>query len=292
MNARNSENKIAPDEFNRMNSEEKILKMAGGLQPISGRPEKEVLESILNNIERTVPKKKISLKQFLQAVAAFVIFLVSVYTIQTFLKHEKEITKFAEHSEIILPDGTIVTLNAASKLTWDDKKFNSKRSVTLNGEAYFNVKKGDEFIINTKKGTIEILGTKLNVFSRENNFWVSCIAGKVRVSANNQQQTITPGELVKLSEGSLVITTSEDIERTISWKSGLFHFEDTELNTIFDEMERQFNVSIQFNGDGKRKATIDFSNKNLNEALDIVCIPMELNYEIQNKKKVTVSDTK
>ena len=67
-------------------------------------------------------------------------------------------------------------------------------------------------------------------------------------------------------------------------------FEDTPLNTIFDELERQFNVSIKIEGDASRLATIDFSNENLNEALDVVCIPMELNYEIKNNKKITISE--
>ncbi len=283
---------ISASEFSNLNSEEKIMKMAEELTVPEGKDQNLVLEAIFSKPEKPAVKKTIQFRRYFQAAAAIIILLLGIYSVTVIYSNQRIRTGFGSQTQITLPDGSLVSLNSGSKLVWNEKKFSNNRLVTLSGEAYFDVKKGDDFIINTKNGTIEILGTKLNVFSRENNFWVSCISGKVRVSANNQQQTITPGELVKLSEGSLIITTSEDIDKTISWKSGLFHFEETELNVIFDELERQFNVSIEWKGDGKRKATIDFSNKNLNEALDIVCIPMELSYEIQNKKKITITDKK
>lgn len=287
----NSENNITPTEFNKMSSEEKIMKMASGLIPPSGKPENEALELLLNKMEQSSPTKAFRLKRFFQAAAAIVIILLSVYSANSYLSKEIVKTKFAEQTDIKLPDGTQVALNADSKLVWNDKRFNQKRQLTLKGEAFFDVKKGDKFIIKTKNGTVEILGTQLNVFSRNNNFWVSCISGKVRVLANNEQHIITPGEFVKLTTKGLQKSNSETIENTISWKDGIFHFEDTPLHAIFSELERQFNVSIKIEGDASRLATIDFSNKNLNEALDIVCIPMELNYEFNNKK-IIISEKK
>lgn len=281
---------ITPEEFNKMSSEEKIMKVASSLAPPSGKSENEALNLFLNKIEQSSPTKSFQFKRFFQAAAAIVILLLSVYSINSYLSNKTVKTQFAEQKEINLPDGTEVTLNAGSKLVWNDKKFTKKRQLILKGEAYFDVKKGDEFIIKTKNGSVEILGTQLNIFSRENNFWVSCMSGKVRVSANNQQQIITPGELVELTDGGLIKSSSETINTTTSWKDGIFHFEDTPLNTIFDELERQFNVSIKIEGDASRLATIDFSNENLNEALDVVCIPMELNYEIKNNKKITISE--
>lgn len=283
-----SENKITPEEFNKMSSEEKIMEVASGLKPPAGKPEDEVLDSLLNKIEQSSPTKSFQLKRFFQAAAA-IILLLSIYSVHSYLTTDIIKTKFAEQTLVVLPDGTEVKLNADSKLVWNDKKFTKKRQLTLKGEAYFDVKKGDEFIIKTKNGNIEILGTQLNIYSRGNNFWVSCISGKVRVSANNQQQIISPSEMVELTNRGLIKSSSKTIDNTTSWKDGIFHFEDTPLNTIFDELERQFNVSIKFEGDDSRLATLDFSNKNINEALDVVCIPMELNYEIRNNKKITIS---
>lgn len=290
--AKESKNRITPNEFQKLSSEKKIMKMASGFVPPTGKTKDEALELLLNKMEHSSPTKTLRLKRVFRAAAAIVILLLVVYSANTYLSKETVKTKYAEQTEINLPDGTNVKLNADSKLDWNNKNFTIKRELTLQGEAYFDVKKGDEFIIKTKNGTVEILGTQLNVFSRRNSFWVSCMSGKVKVSINNQQQIITPGELVKLTSNGLEKSFSETIGNTISWKDGIFHFEDTPLSIIFAELERQFNVSIKIDGDTKRLATVDFSNENLNEALDVVCIPMELRYEIKNKKKIIVSEKK
>ena len=285
----NSKNiNITPKEFNKMSSEEKILKMASDLIPPEGKPENEVLDSLLNKIEQSSPTKIFRLKRFAQAAAAIVILLLSIYSVNSYLSNKIVKTQFAEQTEIILPDGTEVTLNAGSKLAWNDKKFTKKRQLTLNGEAYFNVKKGDEFIIKTKLGAVEILGTQLNVFSRNNTFWVSCVSGKVSVTANNAHKIILPGELVNLTPNGLIKSSKNNIEQTISWKQGVFHFEDKPLISIFAELERQFDVSIQYEKLEDRLITVSFSNKKLSEALDIVCIPMGLNYEVDNNQKVRI----
>jgi ferric-dicitrate binding protein FerR (iron transport regulator) len=286
----NSENNITSKEFAEMNSEDKILKMASGFVPPKGRQQKEILDAVLTKIEGNTPSRKIGFIRYLQAAAAVLILLALIKVIPNIISAQQVKTKFAEQNEIVLPDGSDVVLNADSKIEWNKKKFINKRYLSLYGEAYFDVKKGAEFIIETKNGKVEILGTQLNVFSRGDDFWVSCISGKVRVSSNQQQQIIYPGEWVKLNDSELVKSKSESILSTALWKEGVCHFEQTKLNAIFAELERQFDIKIQFTGDGERKATIDFSNRNLQEALDVVCIPMELNYEVTNKKKVIITE--
>ncbi len=289
----NSKSNITPQQFREMSTEEKILTMASGMQSPAGKPQNEVLDSILGKAVEEASVRKLYPKwtRYAAAVAAVLIFLITIRVVPQMLSAQQLKTSYAETAEVVLPDGTEVTLNADSKLKWDKNKFNDNRYLALKGEAYFNVKKGDEFVIKTKNGTVEILGTQLNVFSRDNNFWVSCITGKVRVTANKQEQIITPGEWVRLSNSGLVKYKSESIINTISWKDGISHFEDTKLDIIFAELERQFDVSIKFEGNGLRKATIDFSNENLNDALDIVCIPMELSYEVKDRK-IKISEKK
>jgi transmembrane sensor len=285
----NSENiNLTPKEFSELNSEGKILKMASGMVPPAGISESVALNSVLNKIEKSAPAKTFQIKRIFQAAAAIVILLISVYSINTYLLNERATTQFAEQKDITLPDGSEVKLNAFSKVVWSRKHFAKRRLIALNGEAYFDVRKGDEFIINTKKGKVEILGTQLNVFSRNDEFRVSCISGKVRVTSNNQQQTILPGEIAELTASGLIKTNKKHIEQTVSWTNGEFYFEDKPLVSIFAELERQFGISIDFEKGEERLITVGFSNKNLIEALDIVCIPMGLNYEVQKNKKVRI----
>jgi len=128
------------------------------------------------------------------------------------------------------------------------------------------------------------------VYSRGNAFWVSCISGKVAVEAKNAEVIITPGEIAELTENGLVKSTTGNINQTAAWKEGIFYFEDKPLVSIFGEIERQFNVQVQYNGDAKRSITVSFTNRKLEEALDVICIPMGLKYEVENKNKVRITE--
>lgn len=292
MNKRNDfANKNIPSvSFDKMNSEERIMFTAGGFKPPKGRPEEEILESILENKEQRNTRQLFPAVWSVRAVAAVFIALLIGYAGFIVFSQEKITTGYAEHTELTLPDGTEVVLNAASKMVWAKKPFSSKRSLKLKGEAFLNVKKGDKFIIKTKNGNVEILGTKLNILSRNDQFKVSCMEGKVKVSANNRQQIISSGEFAELTENGLVKKRVENIEVTSLWRQGIFHFENTPLGAIFAEFERQFNITVDFKGNNNRLATVDFSNENLEQALEVVCIPMELKYEVQNNKKVIISE--
>ena len=284
-------NKITHEEFKKMSSEDKILNVAGGFVPPKGRPQEDILNELLDKMEEDTPTRTLPILHYLKVAAAVAIILLTVRVVPGLLFAQQVRTANAEQQEITLPDGSEVILNSASKLKWNKRNFTDKRYLTLTGEAFFDVQKGNEFVIETKNGEVEILGTQLNVFSRDNEFWVSCLRGKVRVHHKDKEEIITPGEMVRLDVDELQKTTSETIENTASWKEGILHFEETKLSTIFAELERQFDVTIFFDGNEERKATIDFSNSDLQEALDVVCIPMELKYEVDNDK-ITISEKK
>ena len=283
---------ITATEFRNMNSEEKIMKMAEGLTVPKDKDENLVLEAIFSKHEKPVATKTIQFRRYFQAAAAIILLLVGIYSVSIFLSNEKIITGNASQTSVTLPDGSQVSLNAGSKLAWNEKKFNKNRLVTLSGEAYFEIEKGGEFIIKTENGTVEILGTKLNVFSREKEFWVSCLTGKVGVEAGNTSQVILPGEMVELTSNGLEKTALNNVNQTAAWQEGIFYFDDKPLVSIFDEIERQFDVSIQFEGDVNRSITVSFTNKKLEEALDVVCIPMGLKYEVSKNNQVTISDNR
>jgi len=281
---------ISASEFSNLNSEEKIMKMAEGLTVPAGKDENRVLEAIFSKNEKPAGTKTIQLRRYFQAAAAVILLLIGIYSVSVIYSNQKIITGFGSQTQITLPDGSLVSLNSGSKLAWNEKKFNRNRLVTLSGEAYFEIKKGGEFMIETNNGTVQILGTKLNVFAREKEFWVSCLTGKVGVEADNSGQILLPGEMVELTSNGLEKTALTNVNQTAAWKEGVFYFEDKPLVSIFDEIERQFNVTIQFEGDTKRSITVSFTNKKLEEVLDVVCIPMGLNYEVDNKNKIRITE--
>jgi ferric-dicitrate binding protein FerR (iron transport regulator) len=281
---------ISANEFSNLSSEEKIRKMAEGLTVPKGKDENLVLEAIFSKQEKPAVTKTVQFRSYFQAAAALILLLVGFYSVSTFLSNEKMITGNASQTSLTLPDGSLVSLNSGSKLVWNEKKFNKNRLVTLSGEAYFEIKKGGEFIIKTENGNVQILGTQLNVFSREKEFWVSCLTGKVGVEAKNSSQILLPGEMAELTSQGLEKRVVTEVNQSAAWKEGVFYFDDKPLVSIFDEIERQFDVSIQFEGDTKRSITVSFTNKKLEETLDVVCIPMGLKYEVDNKNNVRITE--
>lgn len=286
MQNRNNSNpqKITPESFGNMNTEEKILNFSAGLLVPSGISQKEALANLLQKMDTAKPAKIRNIKLYFQAAAAVFVLLIGFSAVFSAFSKSTERTNFAEQSEITLPDGTKAVLNADTKISWSAKHFADERKLTLKGEAYFDVVKGTRFLIETKSGMVEILGTQLNIFSRNNEFRVSCITGKVKVTSVGDVQIITPGEIAELTEGGLVKNQVSNIGENAAWKQGVFYFEDKPVVSIFAELERQFDVSVEFENLDNRFITVTFSNKSLKEALDVICIPMELKYEIDHKK--------
>lgn len=275
--------------FKNMKTEERIMFVAGGMQLPEGKPGNEVLNSIFEN-DKTKEKRRFLFSPAIRAAAAVFIVLVLAFTVYYTISREKTITAYGEQAEVVLPDGTNVVLNAGSEVVWINQPFSSNRKIKLHGEAFLDVKKGENFLIKTNNGSVRILGTQLNVLSRENRFKVSCIEGKVSVTVNTREQILTPGEQAELTKNGLIKQQINNIQSVILWKAGISHFENATLVSIFAELERQYDISVEFNGNGKRLATVDFSNENLKEALEVICIPMGLEYEIRNNRKVIISE--
>ena len=289
MNTRHDSNRIITSaEFRSLDTEGKIMKVAEGFTPPPGKDQDMVLNTILAPGGKRENKRILSLRLFLQAVAACAILLVGIYSVSKVFSEEKIKTGFGSQANLTLPDGSIVTLNSDSKLNWNDRKFNSKRSIMLSGEAFFDVKKGGEFNIKTKNGNVRILGTQLNVYSRDKEFRVSCISGKVGVSNESSEVILLPGEVAELTLSGIEKKAVNNVSQTIAWKEGLFYFEDQLLVSIFAELKRQFGVSVDYKGDLKRKITVSFSNKDLEEALDVICSPMGLKYEIEKNNTIKI----
>lgn len=192
-------------------------------------------------------------------------------------------TQMAETRVFSLPDGSEVTLNANSKLNVPRFVWIGDRKVTLDGEAFFNVTKGKTFMVESEAGTVTVLGTSFNVNARAKVYEVACYTGKVKVSSNKNEVLLTQGLFTTLKDQTLTRAEMFDYDKT-TWRDGDFHFEGKPLRVVLDELERQFGIEIVFTGDDTRLYTGYFNNKNIEQALDMVCKPMALNYYREQNK--------
>lgn len=192
---------------------------------------------------------------------------------------------FGEQLSHVLPDGSLVSLNAGSTIAYKSGRWGSQRKVELDGEAFFQVKKGQVFTVVTKLGEVEVLGTSFNVRVRGNSFSVGCVTGKVRVSNVKGAIILTPG-LATNAEGEAALKDPYPAEtkQIGAWRQGKFDFQDAKLGEIFAEIQRQFDVQISTTPDiAERQVSRYFEAGNLDSALYKICWPSNLEVKKQGK---------
>ncbi|MCC8426487.1 FecR family protein [Mucilaginibacter sp. UR6-11] len=154
--------------------------------------------------------------------------------------------------QVVLPDGTQVTLNAASSITYPVVFNGGERLVRLTGEAYFEVAKDrlHPFKVNSGSQTVTVLGTHFNINAYDNEATVktTLLEGLVDVTAGSAETKITPGQQTILNADGQLSKKSVDIDKEVAWKNGLFSFAGDDLKTIMRQVARWYDVDVSYNG--------------------------------------------
>lgn len=159
-------------------------------------------------------------------------------------------TPFGGQFQIELEDGSKVWLNSGSKITYPAKFSDQNRTVSLEGEAYFEVARNPTkpFIVKASKDEIHVLGTGFNVQSYKDdiNPVTTLVHGKVKVlrtnNGKNESLILKPGERT-VSDAALQKTYA-DINTIIGWKDGVFRFKRSPLENIVKQLERWYDIEF------------------------------------------------
>jgi ferric-dicitrate binding protein FerR (iron transport regulator) len=248
---------------------------------------------------------------------SFRIFNSSQDSSPTLQKSKSEIsTRYGSKTNLVLPDGTKVWLNAGSKLNYDKNYGNNIREVGLTGEAYFDVVKNAEkpFIIHTGKIEIKVLGTAFNVksYPGEKTIETSLIRGSIEITFKDR-----PSEKVILKPNEKLVVANEDVQvvstkrasvkevnepivaishlnyarrdSTIietAWVQNKLFFQDESFKELAAQMQRWFGVNIRF--DNSERDTLHFTgsfeNETIQQALDALKLTARFNYDIQGNQ--------
>lgn len=198
------------------------------------------------------------LKRYLSVAAAVSLVLIGVYFVWQFVltqSYHQYATYFGEQQEIILPDSTLVKLNANSSLKFKkDWSEDHVREVWLEGEGFFEVvKKPDaadgRFIVHTHQLDIEVLGTTFNVQARNGETQVVLNTGKVKLhqtdqTKDKQEVFLEPGEMATLSQDQLV-KTQVDPQIYSSWKDNRLFFENESIRKIAQRLKDMYGYEIK-----------------------------------------------
>ncbi|UUF12436.1 MULTISPECIES: FecR family protein [Flavobacterium] len=235
------------------------------------------------NHSKKKPKvRTLNYKVFYRVAAVLAIALASAYFLLS-----NNITSFetsiAQTKSVTLPDHSQAILNAGSKLSFNEKKWADKRDLTLEGEAFFKVQKGQTFTVNTNAGVVTVLGTQFNVKERKNYFEVTCYHGLVSVAYEQTAVKLPPGKTFRVING--IIEAVEDLNaKKPSWIEKESSFDRIPLDQVIAELERQYDIKIKTEGvDTSKLFTGSFTHSNEQIALQAVTIPLKLSYRIEGK---------
>jgi ferric-dicitrate binding protein FerR (iron transport regulator) len=197
---------------------------------------------------RMIPNYKV----VLSGVAASILILIAVLYYNPFSKEVTISTDFAEMREVVLPDNSIVLLHGNSSIRyarhWEE---NDKRSIRLDGEAFFNVThtlKNTPFVVHTPgQLTITVLGTKFNVNNRSRLTEVALEEGRVQLADGNATYVMKPKEMVTYSTSNATFDSNlTKVQEKISWKDHVLIFEDEPLGAIAEKLKERYGVAIVF----------------------------------------------
>ncbi|WP_149274868.1 FecR family protein [Pareuzebyella sediminis] len=273
-------------------SYQRILQVTGTLEPPDYDME-EALRAIKN--KQTLHSKKVvqlhPFKKFLRIAAAIaVIITASYFYLNTLDEHYT--TQYAENEQIELPDTSTVLLNADSELSYSDGKWDEERNVKLKGEAFFKVAKGKKFTVDTKAGTIAVLGTQFNVVYRKDFFEVTCFEGLVSVTFDGNETKLPAGTSFMAISGKIVESAAPNTTQP-SWVNHESSFKSVPLRFVIDEFERQHNISVETkNVDTDQLFTGTFSNTDKNLALKSIAAPSQIKYTLEGGKVLFYGDKK
>jgi len=224
---------------------------------------------------------------FLKVAAALTVFFTCYYFFVYNRSNTLIETQAGVKTEILLPDSSRVVVNALSSLSY--QKQMKERVVELDGEAFFKVKKGSRFDVLTSKGTIRVLGTQFNVKNRGEYFEVICYEGLVRVESNGKTLELRPYQIFRSING-VVIEGVHITDTSPGWINNESSFQSVPFSEVVKELEVQFNVSVTTNQiDLNQLFTGKFSHADLSLALKSITLPLNLAYQIKDKRNIVLS---
>lgn len=197
---------------------------------------------------------------------------------------------------IKLSDGSIIVLNASSRLRYPQKFTNHKRPVYLDeGEALFTVAKDKKspFTVYTAKFATTALGTAFNIrsYQKENKVSISLIHGKIAVhdmlatKKTEATKILLPHQQLVADLHSITSTSFGDETAVTGWVNGALSFKDASMAEVFNGIENRFGVSIiNKSKHANWSYTGIFKTENLKEVLETICLTENINYSLANNE--------
>ncbi len=211
------------------------------------------------------------------------------------------IETLSQQISIELSDGSRVTLNHYSSLTYPKRFKGDRREVTLSGEGYFEVAKDQSkpFVVNAQEINVEVLGTVFNIEAYANNPDVvtTLFEGSVAVSSDvcDERIVLSPDQcaIYNKANKTLLLETLELPTNAIVWQKGIFVFNKQPLSEIARKLGNSFGVSIEIaeHDLGDYHLTARFANgESLDEILELLQSGRDFHFQKLDEKQYIIKN--
>jgi ferric-dicitrate binding protein FerR (iron transport regulator) len=272
---------------------EEQLKLFENMEVPYKRTKNEVWEEMSQKMSEP-PVQKIIPLNLSKWVAAAVIIVTSTLGFMRFYTTSVHAMS-GEHLAYTLPDNSTIRLNAGSSISYAPYWWMFKRALSLEGEAFFEVEKGSRFVVNSTFGYTEVLGTSFNIYARDTAYSVFCKTGKVGVHSTSSDQSIvlSPNEKCVLKNKVLTKELEVNEKSSMGWINNQFYFNNVNLVRVLEELERQYNVKINFDreliGENDYYTGLFTKEKEIQSILEITTATFDLNLTKINTETYSIT---
>lgn len=265
----------------------------------------QVLDHVHHEINLKNKKQKSSkIKQFLLVASkiAAILFIGVLFGILTMYFQKTEPEYFTSHapkgcvSQMVLPDNTIVYLNAGSELKYVINGDDNKREVYLVGEAWFDVEKDKQkkFTVHTSFYDVNVLGTEFNVkaYPEDDHIITTLEEGSIQITSTEKfkiqnNQILKPGEqLVYDKVDNRIELKKVNPRMYTSWKDNKLIFIDMSLKNLIVLLERKYGVDIEVDDTSLLELHYDgtIRNETIIEVMEILQETLPVHFTIEEQQ--------
>lgn len=194
---------------------------------------------------------------------------------------------------LVLADGSLVWLNAASSITYPTAFVGKERKVSITGEAYFEVSenKAMPFFVEHNQLLIKVLGTHFNVNTYENEAAskVTLLSGLVDVGNGKTTKQLIPGQQASVSKSVFSVKENIDTDEVMAWKNGQFYFGGSDIKSIMKQIERYYDVEVEFRDEIPYQFVAKISRDvNVSAFLEKLELTNLIHFKIEGKKIIVM----
>ncbi|MDX9881045.1 MAG: DUF4974 domain-containing protein [Prolixibacteraceae bacterium] len=274
----------------------------------------ELFQRIKNQISKKTESGEISALRYFNrsvkwaaaVVLAFLIGGLASYFLFTEVSGVNEntfseiVAPYGSKTEMVLPDGSKVWLNAGSKIKYQANFNGSHRDVSLSGEAFFEVKKNGEipFVVNALGLEVVVKGTRFNVkaYESENTITTTLVEGKVLLESNRYRfsgdNVLLPSQKAVFSKSKreMLVSAVDDVYSEIAWKDNQLILKGEKIEDLAVKLERKYDVQIRFGSEEIKnyKFSGTLKDETIQQVLEVIKFSAPVDYKMSGKEVTLV----